>query len=416
MEKTAIWSLAARTPEVEEIFEGQGAIWSPDGSMLAVARQGGIWDALSGQQFANFAGGVAWAPNSKKIAVGCPDGIIRTYEVDMTGIRPERVLRGHTSEIWSVSWSSDGQWLASCGLRDETVRIWKANERNQIRSIGETGEYYAPKLSEDGNRLIASGHFGTIIRVWDRDGNMLIERNIGEGISRAIPNADGTTVAIATLAEKVFLWDLKTDELTTVFSERLVFNLAWSKDDRLAAITNAGDILIWDEDLNLVREILGAHDGGRNVQWSPNGRCIASSGGGLSIKMWDARTGVALWQVSDLPRYPNTIRFNHVGNRLVSGHRNSLMIWDADDGEAVAKFGHIQENFVSLDWSPDDKRLVTGSSASVTIWDVDSGRVALRLDGPGGLASVQWASDGMRIVAGGEGIIVYDASRGYARK
>ncbi|MEL7338425.1 MAG: hypothetical protein AAFN70_19710, partial [Planctomycetota bacterium] len=40
MEKTAIWSLAARTPEVEEIFEGQGAIWSPDGSMLAVARQG----------------------------------------------------------------------------------------------------------------------------------------------------------------------------------------------------------------------------------------------------------------------------------------------------------------------------------------------------------------------------------------
>ena len=33
------------------------------------------------------------------------------------------MLQGHTSEVWSVAWSPDGQTLAS-GSTDETIKFW----------------------------------------------------------------------------------------------------------------------------------------------------------------------------------------------------------------------------------------------------------------------------------------------------
>ncbi len=411
---TAVWCFADGEPEIQLQVQGDSATWSPDGSMLAVSRPGGIWDALGGRQLAGSSGSIAWAPSSQKLAIGCGDGVIRIYDVARVGIHAQRVLRGHTSEIWSVSWNPDGEWVASCGLRDETVRTWKVSESDRLQFFSGKPGVHTPELSDDGTRIASSVHFHSSMFAWDLAGELQLSKQFESQLGAVAPSPNGKTIAFSTEEPSVFLWNTESDSVVEILSERRVFDLAWSKRGELAGSTHSGDIVVWDADGRVIQEIVAAHHGGKGIHWSPDGQRIVSCGNDSSIKVWNVKSGQAVWEARDLQRYANEVRFSNHGQLLASSHRNALVIWDAATGERVGTFEQIRENFISLDWSPDDSRLVSGSEASIAIWDVRTGKTALRLNGPSRLTRVRWTSDGMRLVAGGQSIFVYDASRGYA--
>ncbi|MCG8650592.1 MAG: WD40 repeat domain-containing serine/threonine protein kinase, partial [Pirellulales bacterium] len=273
---TLLWSFIGGQPKLEKQFSGNSATWSPDGSMLAVSRAGSIWDALSERQLAGSNGSIAWAPCSKQIAVGGHDGIIRIYDVAMGGIHAQRIFQGHTSEIGSVSWSSDGQWLASCGLRDETVRTWRVSESDRIQLFSGQSGIYLPELSDDGSRIASSVYFSRSIFVWDLAGKLRVKREFENAIGRVAPSPNGKTIAFCTESPSVCLWNTVTDSVVEISSGLPMFDLAWSKIGELAGLSKSGDIVVWNANGDLLQEIMGAHNGGRSVHWSPGGQQIAS--------------------------------------------------------------------------------------------------------------------------------------------
>ena len=413
-DKASVWRFTEGQPELELELRGYWATWSPDGSMLAISRPGGIWDALSDRLLAESLGSIAWSSDSRRLAIGCDDGTVRIHDLQRDGAIAERFFRGHESEIWSVSWHPNGRALASCGLRDETLRIFNLGESDNVEFSNGQASVHLPEFTPRGTQVVFSVFYNKAVFVYDLARETSTRKSFPVPIGRVAPSPDGTTIAVSTERPSLILWNVNEDSLEETETEHQFFDLAWNQRGELAGITTAGDIVVRGADGTVLHKLPGAHSVGGSIHWSPDGRKVASIGSGNTIKLWDVASETLLWQVTGLTNQGYTVRFSHDGNRLATSHREALMIWDVRSGEKLATLDQIRENFVSLDWSPDGSRIVSGSNSSVAVWDVAAGRVTIRLDAPNRLFTVRWSDDGKRILAGGNTIILYDASRGYS--
>lgn len=423
--QTYVWNLAESEVRLEREIAGGHGCWSPDGKMLCVERASSIWDAigetqLCPKQLGVAVGSFAWSHDSSELAIGFNTGELKIYDIASQICR--RVLLGHRSEIWSVSWSDGGRMLASCGLRDETVRTWDLKTLDPLQVLNAEHGQYDIDLDSRGSKIAAFSVWRGIIFVWDNSGQLLFERNFENAVTDLAVDPNGELIAFVEYypenethpSPKVRLWNTSTDEVFDIATDSLVIQLAWHKDGVLAGATRSGDLVFFDRSGNQVRKINGANQSKiLRLAWNVDGTKLASVHLEGRIKIWNMNDGKLPWQSEIMELPVNEVRFSRDGQRLAAACLNEIVIWDVASNKRVAVFDEIQENFNGIDWSPDDTRIVTCSAASVTLWDVESGRVALKLVNPDPAQSVRWSPDGMQILVGGSFIRIYDASNGY---
>jgi WD40 repeat protein len=161
---------------------GHGVAFSPDSRWLASGWGDGIvriWDtkdpASEAREFSGHDGGVdrvVFLPDGRLVSAGGRGeigGASGFGEVKIWDLATGRVLhdlRGHTGVVQGLASSPDGRRLAT-GSEDRTVKLWDTTTGEEVFTLrGHTAGVLCVAFSPDGRR-IASGGWDRTVRVWD---------------------------------------------------------------------------------------------------------------------------------------------------------------------------------------------------------------------------------------------------------
>lgn len=156
---------AASPPNLMEIAGigsgcGRGLTdWSPDGKRLATGTfQPQVWDAATGQRVFAFGGtsqAVAWSPDGSLLAVG-RDGELQVIDAN-TG-QATKILRGAQNAITASAWTNDGKHLAA-GNDKGKLWVWSLDTPDTPTALPEdhTGGVNLLRWLDEDKTLASSG-------------------------------------------------------------------------------------------------------------------------------------------------------------------------------------------------------------------------------------------------------------------
>jgi len=232
---------------------------------------------------------------------------------------------------------------------------------------------------------------------------------------------DGGRIIATSIHEANVAWiiDVTTGEHLLVLRghTKPIQGVDWSTDGRWVATASAdGSARVWDPGNG--REVLTLH-GDAEVPWSsavfsPDGRRMMTSGDEPFIRLWDLETR----RQTQVLRVPSGGRGgvapgvawspdgSHVaaapiGSYDTFGARYPLMVWNADTGRLLYAPRYQEEEYggAVVAWSADDRWIVT-AGPTIKGWDARSGRRAFTLFPEAEPYALAFSDDGRLLAAG----------------
>jgi len=410
-------------------FEHENArcvAFSPDCFLFAV---GGnykdssirLCETATGREIRRFEGhtddvrSIIFSSNGKLLASGSDDKSVMLWDV-RTG-RVLQHLKGHVGKVSCVAFSPNEKLLLS-GSHDATVRLWDvATGREKKRLTEHTNSSRSVAFSPDG-KILASVGDDNCVRLWEFTSGREKQKLDGhtELVSCVVFSPDGRYLASGGNDRFVKLFDTATGQEVRRLEGRPERNLiredsiVFSPDGLLLASLGEGktSVLVWE--VSTGREIsrLEGHTGiTTSVAFSPDGQLLASAGGDKTVRLWEVVTGKEIRQLQGHVKSVNSVAFSPDGQLLASGSEDeSIRLWEVATGREIQQFtGGI---VTSVAFSPDGQVLALAAPNSVRLWDIKTRYELRRLerDTVWGISHIEFSPDGQFLVSAN-----YDAVR-----
>lgn len=338
-----------------------------------------------------------------------PSPIIDSLAYWKGGARELKSFRGHTQEIWAVSFSPDGLTLASGG-NDRFIRIWDIETGRLLRSLrGHTLTVREVKHSPDG-QMIASASEDRTIRLWNPqtgESLRLLFTRYDHGVTSISFSPDGLMLARAGQNKDIKIWEVTTGtELMTLlgkdqYDHNWSVCTAFSPDGiHLVAGTDIGKIKLYevlpsgeekivhtghwrddaDDESTESRGFYVDDQGGFQkpmeywigaLTFTPDGDTMISGSRDCTIKLWDMPTMEERRTLKGHSAWVRNLLVTQDGQVLISASDDgTVKMWDIQTGRQFRTIRSHKGPVRGITLSPDGKYLATaGTDRIITLWD-----------------------------------------------
>ena len=156
-----------------------------------------------------------------------------------------------------------------------------------------------------------------------------------------------------------------------------------------------------------------------SIAFSPDSKRLVTAGGDKTARVWDATTGALQLELKEDAGEVQCAAFGPDGTQIATGYNagasSRVKVWDARTGKPLLEWRAHKSRVTRLSFSPDGTRILTGGDdQAVKVWDARKGTLLLDAKGMMSLeSSVAFSPDGKRLVAGrDDGSAVIDAEKG----
>ena len=379
------------------------------------------------------------------IAVGIGRGDIITLDL-ITGSQTA-IFLGHTDQVSSIIFSSDGKSLVSGG-HDTTVKLWDTQTGGVVKTfVGHTSLVRSVSISAD-HSTIASGSFDGTVRLWDiQTGECRHVINQSTSVYSVCFSPRDPQYFLSVSGVNVSQWDINGNQVGLtfdgdygVFSADSTQVISYYKTTAMIRNFSSGEIIAR---FHLTPNWYRPH-----FCFSPNGRLVVASSGSI-VYVWDITSSephlietftghsgpiislifpspssfisvsldrtVKFWQIhtpsmdlikTDSEAVPLTSAIImsitlHIecGITITSDSDGVVKTWDISTGLCKTSFQtpakgtrkrdvQMTSNSLVLVWYSDEK---------INIWDVEKEKLLFSVDGPSSLEDLKMSEDGSKV-------------------
>jgi len=346
----------------------------------------------------------AFSSDGKHVLTGSIDTTARLW--DATTGKEIYTLRGHTDEVLSVAFSPDGKYMLT-GSRDDAAKFWDITTGQEVRAwSSNSGEISSVVFSPDGKHVLTNGDGATLWEV--ATGQVVYAIDQGSFHLGAAFSPDGKYFLIGDDENTATLWETATGKIVHTLRGHSdeIYGMAFSPDGKYA-LTGGVDntAILWDAASGQeVYTIRGHSSSVRNVAFSPDGKYILTGSADRTARLWDVTTGQELRSWRGHFGRIWSIAFSPDGKYILTGSADgTAKLWDFNVGEGRTLRGHSDQIY-GVAFSPDGKYALTSSlDQTAKLWDIGTGKEIRTFSSHSGLVhSVIFSPDARYALTSGE--------------